>query len=211
MNKEKELVEHFQDYEEEEVEEDKNVEKDKKDAEPPMKHKLIIYSIPLIILILVIIGIIVIFALKNSSDEDQNQTIKRKGTIKLLYQISKNNFQTEPISEEYIKENEFDLYVEGIKMKTYKNFKFTKTGKYNIEIALYENNIKMDNMFKNIETLASIEMVSNSLDEIISITSMRNTFENCKLLTSISLLGFSTHEVKSMHKLFSGSGLVYYI
>ena len=67
-----------------------------------------------LVLILVIIGIIVIFALKNSSDEDQNQTIKRKGTIKLLYQISKNNFQTEPISEEYIKENEFDLYVEGI-------------------------------------------------------------------------------------------------
>ena len=63
----------------------------------------------------------------------------------------------------------------------------------------------MDGMFKNIETLVNVEMISKY--EIININSMKSTFENCVSLTSIPLSGFSTYEVKSMHKLFSGSGI----
>ena len=185
-------------------EEEEELIKDPKKSEPSLKSKIIIYSIPIIILILVIIGIIIIFKLPKASEEEIID-LPTKGIIKLNYQINSSNLNSDPISEEFIQENEFGFYLEGIKYH-YKNFKFARTGECNIELKLYHNKINMDNMFKNIKTLRNIEMKANT-NETIYITSLENTFENCISLTSVILLGFDTYEVKSMHKMFSGSGI----
>ena len=99
------------------------------------------------------------------------------------------------------------MYVEGLKIKNYHNFKFNQVREFNLEIAIYDNNININKMFKNIDTLMKIEMTSESLDELIYITSMESTFENCISLTSINISGFSLDNVTSMHKLFSGSSI----
>ena len=190
---------------EEMEQEDQLVEQTKKAPEPPFKHKCIIYSIPIVILVLVIIGVILIFVLPNSSKENDNKDLPKKAIIKLIYQIKQNDLNTRPISHEYNVQNNFELYLEGLKIKRFDNFQFTKIRKYNIEIVLYENNLNMDFMFKNITTLTSIQMITNN--ETIYIDSMKSTFENCISLTSISLSGFTTYNVKSMNKLFRGSGL----
>ena len=181
------------------------VRENKKEPEPSLKHKLIIYSIPIVILVLIIIGIILVFTIPKASKNDDNKDLPKKGLIKLIYRIDTNDLNTDPISHEYKKQNDFELYVGGLKFKNYMNFQFPSEGTYNVEIFLYENKIHMDHMFKDVSTLTNIQMISNG--EIIYIESMESTFENCVSLTSISISGFNTYKVKSMSKLFKSTSL----
>ena len=60
----------------------------------------------------------------------------------------------------------------------------------------------MDNMFKGVSTLISVEMDSLNYVEIIS---MISTFENCTNLNTVKIKGFNTNKIKSMQKLFYNS------
>ena len=137
------------------------VEETKKEAEPSFKHKLIIYSIPIVILVLIIIGIILVFTIPKASQKDENKDSSQKGLIRLIYRINTDDLNTDPISHEYKKQNDFELHVGGLKLKNYKNFQFMSEGTYNVEILLYENKIHMDYMFKDVSTLTNIQMISN--------------------------------------------------
>ena len=161
--------------------------------EQPFKHKWAIYVIPILIFILVIVIVLIMFLISNNSEEEQSNLLKKKiGSIKCMYKINNNSKNSKPISNEYLKQNEFELYVEGLKIKNYNNFEFSKIGTYNVEIVLYGNEIFMDSMFKYVISLTDIQMITSSPEEKVEITSMKNTFENCKSLTSITLVGFHT-------------------
>ena len=67
-----------------------------------------------------------------------------------------------------------------------------------MEIKLYEK-LNMDNMFKNIKDLISIEMKSENNCQI---TSMISTFENCNQLKEFKIDGFDVEQVKSTNKMF---------
>ena len=105
--------------------------------EQPFKHKWAIYVIPILIFVLVIIIILIMFLLSDNSEEEESKPLKKKiGSIKCIYKINNNSKNSKPISNEYLKQNEFELYVEGLKIKNYKNFEFSKTGIYNVEIYI---------------------------------------------------------------------------
>ena len=59
-------------------------------------------------------------------------------------------------------------------------------------------------MFKDINSLISIEIFSN---KNLSILSMISTFENCQNLKTFKINGANTNKVKSMKKLFYKTGL----
>ena len=59
--------------------------------------------------------------------------------------------------------------------------------------------LNMDNMFKDVSSLISVEIKSFNNTEI---TSMISTFENCENLIEFSISGFSTKNLKSLKKLF---------
>lgn len=195
------------DEEEQEQNSETLVEDQEKEKVPPLKYKFLIYLIPIIILVLVIIGLIIITSLPDASDNEDDIEKPKKGIIKLRYQIQTRDLNTNPISDKYQYNDDFEFYVGGLKFSSYKKFKFTTTGTRDIELVLNTNKINMANMFNNITTLRKVEMNSTSLDENISIIAMENTFENCKSLTSISLSGFNTDLVTNMSKLFYNTGL----
>ena len=130
----KEELEQLEQLEQEEQDEDEDQSQDDEDLmgnknkknEPPMKYKFLIYSIPLVVLILVIIGLIIVFSLPKASGDEEPKDYPKKGKIKCFYFVRKNDLSTKPISEKYLKENEFEFYVEGLKIKNYQNFKFEK-------------------------------------------------------------------------------------
>ena len=66
----------------------------------------------------------------------------------------------------------------------------------------------MDNMFKNINNIISIESIKTYKNSSIKILSMRSVFEGCINLKKISINNFfDTSELKSLLKLFYNSGV----
>ncbi len=86
-----------------------------------------------------------------------------------------------------------------------KEYKFESQGIHNVQFLLYSNNINMDNMFKDVSLITSVEMTTN---KNIKITSMISTFENCENLNDFSIQGFNTEEIKSLSKLFYNSNIL---
>ena len=60
----------------------------------------------------------------------------------------------------------------------------------------------MDYMFKDVQSIVSVEMNS---DNNCKIFSMISTFENCKSLVKVNITGFNTQELTSMKKIFYNS------
>ena len=129
------------------------IEKTKKEQEPSFKNKLITYSLPIIIIVLIIIGIIIIFTIPKVSKKDEHQD-----SIKYVYKIDTIDLSTDSISPEYKKQNEFDIYGGGLKLKITKIFNLILK-EHNVGIILYENKINMDYIFKDISTLKNIQMI----------------------------------------------------
>ena len=105
------------------------------------------------------------------------------------------------ISNDYIKKSKFGIYIDDKLIQYSKAYKFSKIGNYIIKFELYED-ISLDNMFKDITALVSIDFQS---DKNLKILSMGSTFENCKNLNIFDIKGFNTEKVQSLKKLFYGT------
>ena len=165
------------------------------------KNKFILSSFILIIIIIIII-ISVIFSL-NSSSDDKEPKKRIFGIIKCVYDI-----QTKTgiiLGEEFKNEFDFDIFIDNEKIKFSKEYTFQKLGTHKIEYKIYEQNIRIDNMFKNIESLINVEISS---DNQIIVQSMSNAFENCINLNKFESKNLNTSLVQSFHKLFYNSNLI---
>ena len=125
------------------------------------------------------------------------------GSITCIYNIQNIAKATKLLGNEFEVKSLFDLYIDGKKVQYSKEIKFNSLGKHKIEIKLYEK-LNMDNMFKNIKDLISIEMKS---EKDCPITSMISTFENCNQLTEFKIDGFNVEQVKSTNKMFYNTSL----
>jgi surface protein len=125
------------------------------------------------------------------------------GDIHCIYNIKDTSKNIKIFGDEFIKESEFDIYIDDQKYNFSKEYLFKLEGNHNIKIDLYEN-INMNYMFKNVQDLISVKMVSNYNCQILS---MISTFENCKRFNFISISGFDLEQLKSMSKLFYNSTL----
>ena len=126
-----------------------------------------------------------IFSLDNQGYEEKENSLRTKKVYYNCYSF-------------YESVEDFNIFINGELIKFTKEYKFNSSGKFNVKYVLY-NDISMDYMFKGIESLISVEMVSTKNAQI---KSMISTFEKCKRLEKFTISGFNTKNIKSLHKLF---------
>ena len=162
--------------------------------------KLIILILLIIIIITLIIVITII--LLNENKEKENSIL---GEITCIYDIERKG-SNQILSNDFQKLNNFDIYINDEKIKYSKIYDFQGVGKNIIKYILYED-LNMNNMFKDIQTLISINLTSFNN---ASITSLINSFENCSNLKSFNINGFNTNKIKSLKKIFYNADLSEY-
>ena len=163
---------------------------DKLDKKKVAKIAIISFSVISLLIIIIVIAI--------SLAKDKKNKKPSIGEIICEYNIQDTKKETMILSKDYIKTTSFDIVINNKAIKYNKGYKFDKIGT-NIIVYKIQQNINMDYMFKDIQTLISINITSTKNAKI---TSMISTFENCENLNIFNINGFNTSEVKSMHKLF---------
>ena len=144
----------------------------------PLKYVIIVGGI-LILVFTIIIILIIAFSNKNSSPDsktdnddngDRHENQIEIGNIYCKYDIGSENIETKILGDEFNKISDFDIYINGNKIKYSKVYKFSSYGLTDIEIKLY-GNLNMDYMFKGISSLKSVEMKSSNNAKINSMIS----------------------------------------
>ena len=149
-------------------------------GEKEQKKKLfIIGGILTALFIIILVIIIVVIASGSKGSNDDNQTLPSIGEIICVYYVESSNKNTILLGNDFQKNSDFDIFIDGTKIKYTKEYRFESAGNHNVQIKLY-NNINMDYMFKDVQEIVSVEMIS---DKNCTILSMISTFENCNYLT----------------------------
>ena len=128
--------------------------------------------------VLVIIAIIIIIVLVTKSDDnkgdnqgggedggEEDKIDEVYGEINCIYDIQTIMSDTMIISEEFTKNNDFELYIDGKLKKYTKALNFNSIGLHKVQIRLSKE-INMDNMFKGVSDLYSVQMESTKNFEI---------------------------------------------
>ena len=166
------------------------------------KKQIIIASALSLLFIIIIIVIIILINTGSNLDEDTSN-LELLGEINCIYDVQSISSNTLLIGNDFIKNDEFDIYIDNKRVKYSKDYKFDTIGRHHLLIKLY-NELDMNYMFKDVKDIVSIEMKS---DKNCRISSMISTFENCNNLISFNIYGFDGSKIKSMHKMFYKSGL----
>ena len=161
----------------------------------PIWKRILAFLIIFIIWIVVII-IIIVYVYKNESEEK----LEKYGEINCIFDIQNTSIVYPLLGAEFNKKN-VEIIVNNSKINP-DNYKFQKTGEMYVQYNLLGKEFSMDYMFKDIQNLLRVEMIS---DKNMSITSMISSFENCENLRYFKIEGFLTNSIKSMKKLFYNS------
>ena len=146
----------------------------------PTGHKINYCVVSIILILLFIVSIIAIMILLLKSDSD----LSNYGQINCIYSINDTNNEIPIINPNYIKNQKFYILIDNNKIKYRTNYKFQTLGYHNITIILNELNIDMNNMFKDISSLISVEMSS---DNNININNIENILEIAKIYYLLKL------------------------
>ena len=189
------------------------------------KNKKLFIIIFVIILVLTIGILVLIFFILNNDDnkndnKDGNQNIPddpnpnpkdSSGEINCIYSINDINSNISLLSKEFENYNNtiIDIYINNEKIPFFKEYKFSKVGNYNIKYIL-NSVFNMDNMFKDILSIESINIKSISP---ITILSMKSVFEGCSNLKTINLYEalLNTKNVVDMSSMFNGCNSLNYL
>ena len=174
-------------------------------GEKEQRKKQLIIGISVGAVFIILLIIILIVALSGGSSDDDSSSLPTIGEINCEYDILSTE-ATIILGNEFNKNSDFDIYIDGTKIKYSKEYKFDSIGKHKVQFKL-QNNINMDYMFKDVQDLISVEMISEQNCQILS---MESTFENCYGLTDFNLTGFDGSNLKSMKKAFYRSELTNY-
>ena len=144
----------------------------------------------------IIAGIIlIIVAISGASTAGKKSKI---GEINCIYEIDTITKTTEILGKDFTKNSDFDILVDGKKVKYSKEIKFNSFGEQAVQFIIY-GNLEMKNMFKDVKSLISVNMTSEKNGKILSITS---AFENCQNLVKFTFSGFDTSKITSFYKKF---------
>ena len=131
-------------------------------------------------LILLIVIIIIATSSSGNSDNSRKEVL---GEINCIYDIETTSKSSLILAENFKKENNFDIEIDGEIIKYSKEFQFNTPGEHKINFLLYED-INIDYMFENIFTLISVKFSSEKNCKIIS---MKSTFNNAAYLRKFFL------------------------
>ena len=166
--------------------------------------KLLITGISVALLLIVIIIIIIVAASSGSNENEEkipSRDIESLGQILCTYNIKTINSKALLLGYEFSKNFDFDISIDGKLVKYNKDYQFSDLGEHKVKFLIYDKNINLDYMFKDVVDLTTVIMTTNNNNEI-KINSMISTFENCNELTDFTIKDFNTDEVKSVNKLF---------
>ena len=161
------------------------------------KNKIILIG-GISIIVLMIIIIIIVIATSSSSSDEKNIVFTKQGEINCVYDVRSISRNTILLSNEFIKNSNFDIEIDGQIIKYSKEYRFNSISQKTVKFILYDP-VVMDFMFKDVFDLVSVQMVSENNLEIKSIAS---AFEDCQGLKKFNISGFDTSKVTSMKKLF---------
>ena len=181
-----------------------NVEMNKQEKEKKSKYKLLLISL-IIFTIIIILSILIAIFIINSSKGNNNNKNKEPGEMICNYRVYNSSNEIQLLSDFFDLNNNqiLYIYINGTEVNITRKYKFETEGLYQIKFIL-KDGFNMDYMFKDIEFLEVVELISNSYNKIIS---MKSTFENCINLISVSIDGFNAEEIKSTSKLFYNTGI----
>ena len=170
------------------------------------KKQKILLSIGVGALFLILIVIIIILAAtsgssdsgSSSSDEEEEKKLVL-GKISCIYNVQTTTQEIKLLGDNYSKESDFQIYIDGKLNRFTKSYTFTSRGSHEVIFNLNGKSINMDNMFYEVKDLISVNMTSENNCQILS---MISTFEGCERLEDFNLEGFDGSQLKSMHKLF---------
>lgn len=132
------------------------------------KTKLILaISAFLIVIIAIVIIIIVIISIeKKKENKEKNELV----TAEIIgnYEIKSISKPTDILGIEYELDPQLEIYVNGQKIKNSKSYEFNTIGQNKIQYIFYQNKINLNYMFKDINSLISIELKSNKNTTISS-------------------------------------------
>ena len=175
-----------------------------------LSKKVKIFITLTIFSIILISILIIIILVKNTKDsnkstdsDDGNNNLEKLAEINCIYDILDINKNTILLGNDFIKTSNFDIFINNEKIKYTKEYKFSSFGINKVKYVLYEE-IMMDYMFKEVNDLLSVEMIS---EKNCKIKSMISLFENSINLKEIKIKGFNTKEVKSLQKLFYNTSI----
>ena len=158
------------------------------------KEKILVISVAIIFFISLIISLILLN--KNIESEEEKEIL---GEMICEYEISNVLSKTQILSIEFKKEFKISAIIDEQKFDDIPySYKFLQKGNNKIKFLFYQN-VKMDNMFKDISALKVVEMIS---EKNLKILSMKNAFDNCQNLKKFNITGFDIAEIKSVHKVF---------
>ena len=114
-------------------------------GEKEQKKKLfIIGAILTALFIIMLITIIIVIASSSKNSKDESQTLPTIGEINCVFYVESNNRNTILLGNDFQKNSDFDIFIDGNKIKYTKEYRFDSTGNHNVQIKLY-NNINMEN------------------------------------------------------------------
>ena len=133
----------------------------KNDKQSNKKKLLIIGGISLLITIIVIATILILkLALGDSEDN-----LEIKGEIKCIYEVEDlSNIKF--LGDDFKKVTNFDIYIDGTKIKYSKEYQFNNLGEHEIKFIIYDD-VYMDYMFKDISSIIYLNMTSTKNTKII--------------------------------------------
>ena len=156
------------------------------------KQKNIIIVAGLLVLFFVVLIIVIILIPKSSGNESGSEEEpvpppidgEIVGKIECIHDVQSVNDYTLILSDNYEKNDLFDLQIGGKSVKYSKNYKFGKSGENNVTFVLY-GDINMEYMFKDLPTLKTVKMTS---EKNAKITSLKGAFEKCTNLEELIYL-----------------------
>ena len=133
----------------------------------PEKHKNIKKYLVILISSLVLLALIIIILLILLLSKSKTQ--KSIGEINCILHVEQLN-EIKILGDEFIKDSEFDIFIDNKKIKFTKKYKFDKIQNHTVLFKLYEN-INMNYMFKDVDSLLEVNMNSEFGAKVLSFIS----------------------------------------
>ena len=127
--------------------------------------------------LLPLVSIIIVLVTMKSGEEEKfdNEQLTK---ISCVFDVSSNSKPTVILGKQFVNNTAINILIEGEDIGYTKEYLFNSTGKHNVQFIMNDT-INMDYIFKGVDSLLSVSMISNKLNKI---TSMISSFENCSSL-----------------------------
>ena len=106
--------------------------------------------------------IIIIFAVTSSVKSSKDTTMKNNTVLYCYYDVDTIKSETPIINPDFQKKSKFNIFINGNLIPFSKQYKFEKLGPQIVVFDINED-INMDYMFKDIQTLYQVEMHSKKI------------------------------------------------